>query len=133
MDGRYRIHFGNFPSMDWSKVAKCARHLLSSIPSQLLIQSHNTYDTIFNGAINPNHTIAFSPGLQLTVRRDMDSPVQLNPRPLPSTYRNVPQPVLELAFVLGRTLHEFGAFHPEHQVRATIGASNFVVGRPWWC
>ena len=54
-----------------------------SIPSQLAIVNNNTFDTSFNGALNPvlrfgRNSLLFAAGLQFTIRRDNESPVQIN-------------------------------------------------------
>src|SRR5205823_5527917 len=54
-----------------------------SIPSQLLIIHRNTYDTIFNVGVAPalrvgNAHIVLNPSLEFTLRRDTDTPQQIN-------------------------------------------------------
>ena len=54
-----------------------------AFPSELFVLNENTYDTIFNGGVNPvvhlgNNTITFNPGLQFTIRRDTRSGTDLN-------------------------------------------------------
>jgi hypothetical protein len=136
VDGRYRIHFGDFPSISGLVEERNARGTIS-IPSQLLIQSHNTYDTIVNGAINPmlhwgDHTIAFSPGLQFTVRRDMDSPVQLNQDLFRQFLYVYSSPFWNWLSFSGDAIHESGPFTEQTLSSRDNSASlNFVVGRPW--
>ncbi|HEY1800232.1 MAG TPA: tetratricopeptide repeat protein [Terriglobales bacterium] len=136
VDGRYRIHFGDFPTISGLVEERNARGTIS-IPSQLLIQSHNTYDTIFNGAINPmlhwgDHTIAFSPGLQMTVRRDTDSPVQLNQDLFRQFLYVYSSPFWNWLSFTGDAIHESGPFTEQKLSSRDNSASlNFVVGRPW--
>ena len=73
-DARYRVHVNGLPVISGLVEERNARGTVV-IPSSFLVQNRNTYDTIFNGAINPvwkfgNNRIAFTPGLQFTVRRD---------------------------------------------------------------
>ena len=54
-----------------------------AFPNEGLIFNRNTFDYNFNGALNPvlhigRNTIAFNTGMQFTVRRDTESPVQMN-------------------------------------------------------
>ena len=47
-------------------------------PSELFVLNENTYDTVFNGGVNPvvhlgDNTITLNPGLQFTIRRDTRS------------------------------------------------------------
>lgn len=136
VDGRYRIHFGDFPSISGLVEERNARGTVS-IPSQLLIQNHNTYDTIVNGAVNPvlhwgDHTIALSPGLQFTVRRDTESPVQLNQNLFRQFLYLYTSPFWNWLSVSGDAIHESGPFTEQSLTSRDNSASlNFVVGRPW--
>ena len=126
----------DFPSISGLVEERNARGTIS-IPSQLLIQSHNTYDTIVNGAINPmlhwgDHTIAFSPGLQFTVRRDKDSPVQLNQNLFRQFLYVYSSPFWNWLSFTGDAIHESGPFTEQNLSSRDNSASlNFVVGRPW--
>jgi hypothetical protein len=136
VDGRYRIHLGGFPSISGLVEERNARGTIS-IPSQLLIQNHDTYDTIFNGSINPilhwgDHTIAFSPGLQFTVRRDTESPVQLNQNLFRQFLYVYSSPFWNWLSFSGDAIHEAGPFTEQNLSSRDNSASlNFIVGRPW--
>jgi tetratricopeptide (TPR) repeat protein len=136
VDGRYRVHFGSFPTISGLVEERNARGTIS-IPSQLLIESHNTYDTIFNGAINPvlhwgDHTIAFSPGLQFTVRRDTESPTQLNQNLFRQFVYVYSSPFWNWLTFSGDAIHEAGPFTEQNlSSRDDSAILNFVVGRPW--
>jgi tetratricopeptide (TPR) repeat protein len=136
IDGRYRVHLGGFPTISGLVEERNARGTIS-IPSELLIQSHNTYDTIFNGAINPtvhwgDHTIAFSPGLQFTLRRDTDSPIQLNQDLFRQFLYVSTSPFWNWLSFSGRAIHESGPFSEQNLHSSDNSAElNFIVGRPW--
>ena len=54
-----------------------------SLPNEELILNNDTWDYTMNAALNPvlklgSATFAFNTGLQFTVRRDTESPVELN-------------------------------------------------------
>lgn len=81
-DADYKIHIGNFPTITGFVEERNANGTVS-IPSTLLIQHRNTFDTSFNSGINPvlrlgSNKIVFNPGLQFTLRRDTSAPASMN-------------------------------------------------------
>ena len=136
IDGRYRVHLSGFPTISGLVEERNARGTIS-IPSELLIQRHNTYDTIFNGSVNPvlhwgSHTIAVSPGLQFTVRRDTESPVQLNQNLFRQFLYVYSSPFWNWLSFSGDAIHEGGPFEEQNLHSSDNSASlNFIVGRPW--
>jgi tetratricopeptide (TPR) repeat protein len=135
-DAHFRLHLGNFPTINGLFAERNARGTLS-FPSELLIQRRDTYDTIFNGGISPilrlgNLHFTITPGLQFTLRRDTISPVQMN-QDLFRQYLYVSSSSIGnwLSFN-GRVIREAGPFRKQNlHSRDFSGAINFIVGRPW--
>jgi tetratricopeptide (TPR) repeat protein len=108
-----------------------------SLPSQLLVLNRNTYDTIFNVGITPmvrlgNAHITFNPGIEFTLRRDMDSPVQMNQNLFRQFVYFSSSPFFNWLAVRGSAVHETGPFLDQNLHSRDLGASlEFEVGRPW--
>jgi len=135
-DARYRLHIGNLPTISGFVGERNARGTLS-FPSQLLIQSRNTYDTIFNGAISPvvrlgNVNFTFTPGLQYTVRRDTMAPVNMNQNLFRQFLYMSTSPIFNWISMSGDVIREAGPFTQQNlHSRDFSGSLNFRVGRPW--
>ena len=108
-----------------------------SIPSQLAIVNHNTFDTIFNVGVTPvlhlgNARIVFNPGIEFTLRRDTESPVQLNQDLFRQFLYMSSSPFFNWLTVRGSAIHETGPFTQQNLHSRDLGASvEFEVGRPW--
>jgi len=109
----------------------------TSIPSELLIINRNTYDTLFNVATTPvfhvgNARFELTPGVGFTIRRDMDSPLQMNQNLFrQSLYVNT-SPLFNWVVVHGAAIHESGPFNLRQLNSRDLGASvDFQVGHPW--
>jgi tetratricopeptide (TPR) repeat protein len=108
-----------------------------SIPSTLFIQDRNTYDTIFNGAVNPilhlgTNTITFTPGLQFTIRRDTRAALDMNQNLFRQfVYINTNSFWNWLSFS-GQAIREAGPFTLQNLHSRDLSAwMQFTVGRPW--
>jgi tetratricopeptide (TPR) repeat protein len=108
-----------------------------SIPSETLIVNRNTYDTVFNVGTTPvlhlgNAHIVFNPGIEFTMRRDTESPVQMNQNLFRQfVYLNT-SPFFNWLTVRGSAIHESGPFTLQDLHSRDLGASlEFEVGRPW--
>jgi len=108
-----------------------------SIPSQLLIQDRNTYDTTFNGAINPllhigNATFTFTPGLQFTIRRDTISPFAMNQNLFRQFLYISSNSIGNWLSISARGIREAGPFTEQNlHSRDASALLEFTVGRPW--
>lgn len=108
-----------------------------SIPSQLQVIKRNTWDTIFNVGIAPvlhvgNARIVFNPGLEFTLRRDTDSPVQMNQNLFRQFVYMSSSPFFNWLTVRGSAIHETGPFLDQNLHSRDLGGSvEFEVGRPW--
>ncbi|HEY6348933.1 MAG TPA: tetratricopeptide repeat protein [Candidatus Angelobacter sp.] len=108
-----------------------------SIPSQLAIVNRNTYDTIFNVGMTPvlhlgNARIVFNPGIEFTLRRDTESPVQMNQDLFRQFLYMNSSPFFNWLTVRGSAIHETGPFTNQDLHSRDLGATvEFEVGRPW--
>jgi tetratricopeptide (TPR) repeat protein len=132
----FRFRHEGWPLITSSFSERNARGTLL-FPSDDKILHRNTYDTIFNGAVSPvvhlaGTTITFTPGLQFTIRRDSESPHDMN--------QNLFRQFLYLntgAFgnwvsISGQALREAGPFTDQNlHSRDASAQLEFRVGRPW--
>ena len=108
-----------------------------SFPSNDLIQDRNTYDTVFNGGLNPvlhlgSNTLAFNTGLQFTIRRDTITPVDLNQNLFRQFLYLSTSSFFNWVSVSGSAIREAGPF-TEQNLHSRDASANleFNVGRPW--
>ncbi len=108
-----------------------------SLPNQPAIVQRNTYDTIANVGITPvlrlgNAHIVFNPGIEFTIRRDTQSPVQLNQDLFRQFLYLNSSPFFNWLTVRGSAVHETGPFSDQNLHSRDLGATlEFEVGRPW--
>ena len=108
-----------------------------SLPDQSLILNRDTYDYAFNGALNPvlhlgRNTLAFNTGLQLTLRRDRNTPVELNQNLFRQFVYMSSNSFWNWISVNGSAYHEAGPFSGQKLSSKDFGATlEFNVGRPW--
>lgn len=108
-----------------------------SIPSALAILRTNTYDSIASVGLTPvlrlgNAHIVFNPGIEFTIRRDMDSPLNLNQNLFRQYLYLNSSPFFNWLTVRGSAIHESGPFTNQNLHSRDLGASlEFEVGRPW--
>lgn len=135
-DSRYRIHFSGFPVIS-GLVAERNAHGTLSFPNQLLIERRNTFDTIFNGGINPvlhfgNNIISFNPGLQFTIRRDTLAPANMNQNLFRQFLYVYTSSFFNWVAVSGSLIREAGPFTDQNlRSRDAAALLEFTVGRPW--
>jgi tetratricopeptide (TPR) repeat protein len=133
----YRLHFNNsFPLVSGFFQIRNAQGPYS-LPQEALIVNRDTFDYNFNSAINPTLHIGdaflnFNTGVQFTIRRDRDDPVNMDQ----NLFR-------EFAYVSsssfynwlsfnGSIYHESGPFTQQDLSSNDVGARiEFRVGRPW--
>jgi len=108
-----------------------------SIPSELAIVRRNTYDTVFNVGTTPvlrlgNSRIILDPGIQFTIRRDTESPVQMNQQLFRQYVYLSTSPFFNWLTVRGSAIHESGPFTDQDLSSRDLAADvEFEVGRPW--
>lgn len=133
---RYHLRFGGWPAITGMVAERNARGSLS-FPSSDIIQYRNTYDTIFNGGINPvfhlfGTPISLNPGLQFTIRRDASAPVELNQNLFRQFLYVYTGPFGNWVSVSGSLIREAGPFTEQAlHSRDAAGRIEFQVGRPW--
>jgi len=132
----FRYHTGNFPAINGFFGVRNYRGTVS-IPSETLIVHRDTYDTILNVGVTPvlrlgNTHIVFNPGLEFTIRRDTESPVQMNQQLFRQFLYLNTSPFFNWLTVRGSAVHEAGPFELQNLSSRDVGASlEFEVGRPW--
>jgi len=135
-DARFRFKAGDFPVVTGFVGERNARGTVS-IPSSDLILRRNTYDTIFNGAVNPvvhigNVGLTFTPGLQFTLRRDMESPRDLNQNLFRQFVYVSSSPIANWLWFNANAIRETGPFTNQDLHSRDLSANlNFTMGRPW--
>ena len=133
---RYRVHLSGWPTIS-GVVEERNAHGTLSIPSELIIQDRNTYDTIFNGGINPvlhlgHNSISFTPGLQFTIRRDTGDPRDLSQNLFRQYLYVYSSPFFNWLTFSGTLMREAGPFTERDLHSRDVAARlDFVVGRPW--
>ena len=107
------------------------------IPSQVQPIRRNTFDTVFNAGttwvqrLGSSHII-LTPGLQFTIRRDTQSPVQMDQNLFRQYLYLSTSPFYNWLAVRGFAMHEAGPFTEQNLNSRDLGASvEFQVGRPW--
>jgi tetratricopeptide (TPR) repeat protein len=136
IDSRYRIRIPGLPVITGLVEERNQRGTLS-FPNELLIQYRDTFDTIFNGGINPvlsfgNNRIAFNPGLQFTLRRDTAAPAAMSQNLFRQYLYVTTTPFLNWIAVNGDAILETGPFVDANlHSRDASALLEFTVGRPW--
>ncbi|HEX4602899.1 MAG TPA: tetratricopeptide repeat protein [Candidatus Angelobacter sp.] len=132
----FHYHTGNFPAINGFAGVRNYRGTIS-IPSQTLIVNRDTYDTVFNVGVTPvlrlgNAHIVFNPGIEFTLRRDTQSPVQMNQQLFRQFLYLNTSPFFNWLTVRGSAIHEAGPFSLQNLHSRDLGATlEFEVGRPW--
>jgi tetratricopeptide (TPR) repeat protein len=132
----FRMHQSGLPIVSGFFQIRNARGE-TSIPSQALIVNRDTYDYSFNGALNPvlhigSNTIAFNTGLQATVRRDRESPIEMNQNLFRQFVYMSTSSFWNWISVNGYAYHEAGPFTQQNLSSRDLGAHlEFIVGHPW--
>ena len=108
-----------------------------SLPNQLAIIQRNTFDTLLNAGISPvlrvgSARFIFTPGLQLTIRRDTQSPVEMNQNLLREYLYMSSSPLFQWLQIRGSAMHESGPYTEQDlNSRDLLADLEFRVGRPW--
>lgn len=132
----FRYHHGNFLPINGFVGVRNYRGTIS-IPSETLIVNRNTYDTVFNLGTTPvlhlgSAHIVLNPGIEFTMRRDTESPVQMNQNLFRQFLYLNTSPFFNWLTVRGSAIHESGPFTLQDLHSRDLGASlEFEVGRPW--
>ncbi len=109
----------------------------TSLPDQALILNNDTWDYTWNAALNPvlrlgSARFNFNAGLQYTVRRDTDNPVQLDQDLFRQFVYLSTNTMGNWLALRGEAYHEAGPFTEQDLHSRELGARlQFIVGRPW--
>jgi tetratricopeptide (TPR) repeat protein len=132
----YHLHLNYLPTASGFVQIRNTEGTIS-VPATNSIVTRNTNDFSFNFGLNPTvhlgtNVLTFNSGVQVTVRRDLDTPVQLNQNLFRVfTYMSTSS-FFNLISVSGFVLREAGPFTEENLHSATLaGALDFRVGAPW--
>jgi tetratricopeptide (TPR) repeat protein len=132
----FRLHEGNLPLITGFFQLRNATGE-ESIPNQALILPIDTWDTSFNGAINPvlhlgRNSLVFNTGIQFTVRRDKDSPFQVDQNLFRQFAYVSSSSFFNWISLDGSIYHESGPFTDQDLTSSDHGGNlQFTVGRPW--
>lgn len=132
----YHLHFGALPTPAGFFQIRNARGTIS-VPSTSSIVDRDTTDYSFNIGLNPtihlgSNILTFNSGIQETIRRDSNTPVQLNQNLFREfTYLSTSS-LFNAVSVDGYVIHESGPFTESNEhSRALAGGIDFRVGEPW--
>jgi len=136
VESHYRVRWNNLPAITgFVGQSLTAGRLL--YPSVGVVQDRNTYDTIFNGGINPilhlgSNSISFDGGLQFTLRRDTISPVFMSQNLFRQFLYVSTSSFYNWVSITGSAERETGPFiDRDLHSRDLFGNLEFTVGRPW--
>ncbi len=135
-DSRFQYNLGSFPAITGFVGERNSQGSIS-IPSQLLIQNRNTFDTIFNASITPmlrvgNVRFSIAPGLQYTIRRDTLAPVEMNQDLFRQFVYVASSPIGNWLSFSGNAIREAGPFtNQDLHSRDLSAAIDFRVAPPW--
>jgi len=132
----YSARFTGWPLITGYVEERNARGQIS-YPSVNRIIDRDTYDTNFESAINPRIQIGsaklqFSTGLQFTLRRDKESPLDLNQNLFRQFAYLTTNSLFNWLQISGDAIHEAGPFTLQNLSSKDQAAHlQFRVGRPW--
>jgi tetratricopeptide (TPR) repeat protein len=132
----YRVHQSGVPTISGFFQLRNANGT-ASLPAESVILHRNTFDYILNGGLNPvlragRNSISFNTGLQFTVRRDKESPIDMNQNLFRQFVYMSTNPLGNWLTIRGEGIHETGPFTlRDLHSREFVGRLEFEVGRPW--
>ncbi len=132
----YRVHQQGLPTISgFFQLRNAAGQF--SYPAEGVILNRDTWDYVFNGALNPvlrmgRNSITFNTGLQFTLRRDKRTPVDMDQNLFRQfVYANT-NALGNWLTIRGEGIHESGPFTLRNlHSRELVGRLEFQVGRPW--
>jgi len=135
-EAQYRVHLNGLPT-----ISGFAGESLTSgtffFPSTGVVQDRHTFDTMFNGGVNPvlhfhGATFNINTGLQFTIRRDTLSPVGMNQNLFRQYLYLSTNSLFNWVTIRGSAIHESGPFTEQNLSSRDFSANlEFTVGRPW--
>lgn len=132
----FHLHLNYLPTASGFFELRNARGEIS-VPATNSVVSRNTTDYSFNFGVNPTvhlgtNVITFNSGVQATVRRDSESPIELDQNLFRQfTYMSTSS-FFNAVSMDGYVLHEAGPFTESNlHSNAFAAAVDFRVGEPW--
>ena len=132
----YRVHQNGLPPITGFFQVRNAIGT-TSLPGIGAIVHRNTMDYNFNGGLNPslhvgNTLFEFNTGLQFTMRRDREAPLEMNQNLFRQFLFVNSSPIGNWLTVRGALMHEAGPFTQQSlHSKEYFGSIEFTVGRPW--
>ncbi len=132
----YRVHQQGLPTISGFFQLRNAVGT-TSLPAENVILNRNTFDYNFNGALNPvlrmgRNSITFNTGLQFTVRRDKNDPIDVDQNLFRQFVYASTNAIGNWLTVRAEGIHEAGPFsNRDLHSRELVGRVEFQVGRPW--
>ncbi len=132
----FHFHLNYLPTASGFFEVRNARGVIS-VPATNSVVSRNTTDYSFNFGFNPtvhlgSNVITFNSGAQATVRRDSESPVELDQNLFRAFTYVSTSSFFNVLSMDGYVLRETGPFTESNlHSDATAAAVNFRVGAPW--
>ncbi|HEY1985617.1 MAG TPA: tetratricopeptide repeat protein [Terracidiphilus sp.] len=134
--GAFHLHTAHLPTPSGFFQVRNFRGTIS-VPATNSIVNRNTVDTTFNFGLNPtvnigSNVITFNSGIQTTIRRDSESPIQMNQNLLREFTYMTTSSFFNALSVSAYVIHESGPFTESNlHSRSLTGAVDFRVGAPW--
>ena len=134
--GAYRLHLNNLPDATGFFQVRNSRGEIS-VPAVNQIVNRDTTDYSFNFGLNPtfrlgDNIFTFNTGVQETVRRDAQDPVDMNQNLFRQFVYMSTSSFFNLVAVNGFAIREAGPFTERDLHSRDLGAQlNFRIGRPW--
>jgi hypothetical protein len=132
----YHLHLEHLPTASGSFQVRNSRGQIS-VPSTNSIVSRNTTDYAMSVGLNPTvrlgtNVLTFNSGVRGTLRRDSDSPVEMNQNLFRAfTYMSTSS-IFNTVSLKGYVIWEAGPFTESSlHSRSLSGAIDFRVGAPW--
>ncbi|WP_251106603.1 tetratricopeptide repeat protein [Alloacidobacterium dinghuense] len=132
----YHLHFGYLPAPGGFFQVRNAQGEIS-VPSTNSVVNRDTTDYTFNFGLNPTvhfgtNVLTFNAGLQTTVRRDSESPVQMNQNLFRVFTYVSTSSFFNVLSASGYIIRESGPFTESNlHSQSLTGAIDFRVGAPW--
>ncbi len=134
--GAFHLHLGRLPTPSGFYQFRNQRGTIS-VPATNSIVNRDTTDSTINFGVNPTvnlgtNVITFNSGIQTTIRRDSESPVQMNQNLFRwFSYMNTSS-FFNAVSASGYIIHEAGPFTESNlHSRTWTAALDFRVGAPW--
>ena len=132
----FHLHVGNIPTPGGFFQVRNAQGQIS-VPATNSIVNRNTTDYTFNFGLNPTvnigtNVVTFSGGVQTTIRRDSESPQQMNQNLFREFAYVTTSSFFNAVSMSGYVIHESGPFTESNlHSRTLAGAVDFRVASPW--